>query len=406
MAFLKAKSKEKMKIGVLYEDFSCWNGGYEFLLAYLKPLSIMPDCDAVVFVRKMPPPFLKMLAERILGRVKEADFQAYIKEKKPIDAIKHLAKVVPFWRYANLEKEISKCGIDLIFPAERDMSGITEVPYVPYIYDFQHKYFPSLFASEEIEERNKWFETQLSKAKAVIVEAKDVKSDIQKFYPQSKAKVFVMPYTAVPDAKWLRPCKIDVLKKYGLHKNYFLISNQFWIHKSHATAFRALAELQKEGIGDADIVCTGNTDDYRNPKYFESLKGLISELGISDCVHFLGLIPKLEQIAIMKKCIAVIQPTLFEGNPGGGAAYNAMSLDVPIILSDIKVNQELIFDKAVFFRAEDHIDLKNKMKEVMQNDFFRTRKSKKVLIANGKMRMEKLQQAIRAAITYATGGGL
>lgn len=45
---------------------------------------------------------------------------------------------------------------------------------------------------------------------------------------------------------------------------------------------------------------------------------LAKKLGIESKIKILGHIPKLEQIELIKNCIAVIQPTLFEGGPGGG----------------------------------------------------------------------------------------
>lgn len=63
-------------------------------------------------------------------------------------------------------------------------------------------------------------------------------------------------------------------------------------------------------------------------------------------------IAKLDQIALLKKSIAVIQPTLFEGGPGGGASYDAISLGKPLIVSDIKVNQEIEQSERVFFSRQ------------------------------------------------------
>ena len=128
----------------------------------------------------------------------------------------------------------------------------------------------------------------------------------------------------------------------------FLISNQFWVHMNHCVAFEALSYVIKTNP-EVHIVCTGNTNDYRNPDYYLSLLKKIEEFGIKNNIHILGYISKLEQIKIMYNSIGVIQPTLFEGNPGGGIAYNALAMDIPIILSDIAVNKELDYKKDSFF---------------------------------------------------------
>jgi glycosyltransferase involved in cell wall biosynthesis len=51
----------------------------------------------------------------------------------------------------------------------------------------------------------------------------------------------------------------------------------------------------------------------------------------------------------MRRAIAVVQPTLFEGGPGGGSAYDSVALGLPLILSDISVNKEVISDHSVTY---------------------------------------------------------
>jgi len=63
----------------------------------------------------------------------------------------------------------------------------------------------------------------------------------------------------------------------------------------------------------------------------------------------------------MKRACAVIQPTLFEGGPGGGAVYDAVSLDVPAIVSDIPVNREADGTAIEFFPVGDAVALAGKM---------------------------------------------
>jgi glycosyltransferase involved in cell wall biosynthesis len=118
------------------------------------------------------------------------------------------------------------------------------------------------------------------------------------------------------------------------------------------------------------LVCTGDIQDFRFPGYYDTLLDLIGQLGIKDDVRILGHIPKLDQIALLKNSIAVIQPTLFEGGPGGGASYDAISLGKPLIVSDIPVNQEIDKDVRVFFfEAKNVKSLAEKMNEVANNNF-------------------------------------
>lgn len=98
---------------------------------------------------------------------------------------------------------------------------------------------------------------------------------------------------------------------------------------------------------------------------------MIFELGIDQKVRILGLIPKVDQIALMRGSLALIQPTLFEGGPGGGAVYDAVGLGVPCIVSDIDVNREIDEDAVCFFKTGDADDLFMAMNTIYQNSFDR-----------------------------------
>ena len=74
-------------------------------------------------------------------------------------------------------------------------------------------------------------------------------------------------------------------------------------------------------------------------------------------MHILGLIPKRAQIELLKGAVALVQPTLYEGGPGGGAAFDAIALDVPVLASDIPVNREIEGGDVRFFPPTDDKEL-------------------------------------------------
>jgi glycosyltransferase involved in cell wall biosynthesis len=127
---------------------------------------------------------------------------------------------------------------------------------------------------------------------------------------------------------------------------------------------------------------------------------LIRELNVEDDIKIVGHIPKLDQISLLKQSSAVIQPTLFEGGPGGGAAYDAIALGKPLIVSDIPVNLEIEKDDRVFFfRSKDVGDLVLKMQEASQfvfnavdNDALRD-KGKRRKLACGRVLLGVINEA-------------
>ena len=92
-------------------------------------------------------------------------------------------------------------------------------------------------------------------------------------------------------------------------------------------------------------------------------------MGIDKKIVFLGLIPKPHQIQLMKSSIAVVQPTLFEGGPGGGSVYNAIALGIPAIVSDIQINKEIHEPNVSFFEAGNEIDLAQKMEKILLSPY-------------------------------------
>ncbi|MGK7630644.1 glycosyltransferase, partial [Salmonella enterica] len=143
----------------------------------------------------------------------------------------------------------------------------------------------------------------------------------KKFVGDFSANLHALPFSPCPELNWLND-NSDLIDKYAIDKDYFIICNQFWKHKDHSTAFKAFKKYI-EINPDVYLVCTGATQDYRFPGYFDELMCLLKKLGISEKVKILGHIPKLEQIELIKNSIAVIQPTLFEGGPGGGITFDA-----------------------------------------------------------------------------------
>ena len=129
---------------------------------------------------------------------------------------------------------------------------------------------------------------------------------------------------------------------------FFLVSNQFWKHKDHAVIIEALAILKQRHICPT-IVCTGTLSDYRNPHYFNQLLKRIDELKLQKQFIILGVIPRLNQIQLMRRCLAVIQPSLFEG--WSSVIEDARSLGKPVIASNFPVHIEQNAPNSYFFEC-------------------------------------------------------
>lgn len=361
-----------MKIGILSQGFTGWGGGIDFIrymLSYLdEEQKTNPDIHMTLFLPKDD--FLEKLKKtsypvrNLLSQLKKR--KALRWEKRPgfssgylLNTYKEFAVSTDIVMSgsslnAQLNSAIS-AKLDMVFPCMDVPDKSFSLPWVGYLFDFQHRYYPEFFSKDEIQSRNNAFEEMLFKAQHIVVNGRAVINDAKLFYPAHTAKLHALPFCPCPMPHWL-DMQLEARGKYEITRPYFLICNQFWKHKDHRTAFLAFKEYCDRG-GDALLICTGSTNDFRFPEYFQEISHLIDKLNLTKKIRILGHIPKDDQISLMKNALSVIQPTLFEGGPGGGASYEAISLGIPVIASDIPINKEMNCGEVTFFPAGDSLRL-------------------------------------------------
>ena len=381
-----------MKVGVLAKNFN-WAGGMDFIRNLANGLlSISKENEITVFL--LLPVDYKIDSFQAIAHAMGASVYGSYKRKRPYLALSKKAYInsaqdflknitsqeLVIETYNASELGLCRCikrlGIDVILPVNGVITRDLGIPWIGYAYDFQHRYLHTLFSPSECFARDMDYAERLRYSKYLFVNSQDVKNDIAKFYPwHDMNRVITLPFAPVALSDWFehRP---DILAKYNLPEKYFLISNQLWLHKDHPTAIHAFHKLAKCD-SDVHLLMTGEAADYRREGYLNELHQLISTYKINNRVRFLGLLPKRDQVEIMKDAIAVLQPTLFEGGPGGGSSYDAISLGVPLILSDIPVNREVLGDNIFFFHARNPESLFDQMLRLMGAQF--TRPSKVIL---------------------------
>jgi glycosyltransferase involved in cell wall biosynthesis len=139
---------------------------------------------------------------------------------------------------------------------------------------------------------------------------------------------------------------LQILSTLKIDEPFFHIPNQLWAHKNHSVVIEALKILKAKGNCPL-VISTGFTEDYRNPSYFPALLKDVEAYGLTDHIRFLGLI-EYEQVAtLMRKSVALINPSLFEG--WSTTVEEAKSLGKKILLSDIPVHKEQSPGRGEFF---------------------------------------------------------
>ena len=248
-----------------------------------------------------------------------------------------------------LERFLTKMEISVLSHSGSIGRGslVLTIGWIP---DFQHKYLPSFFSKKELSDRDKYFQEICAECTRVIFSSNVAKCDAEKFYPAYSEKFRLLHF--VPDIEDISdlPDIITLKEKYQIKGPYFIVPNQFWIHKNHSVIIDALSILKKQGI-PVTVVATGNTTDYRQPDYYRSLQKKIQDMDLAENFLTVGIVPYRELLSLMIHAIAIINPSLFEG--WSTSVEEAKVLNLNVILSDIPVHREQNPSNGVFFPPND-----------------------------------------------------
>ncbi len=272
--------------------------------------------------------------------------------------------------YSNLVSTIQEINPKLIFPVAKPFKRYKE-KNIFYVFDLQHEYLKKYFSSDEIKSRKLEIKKNLNNCDSIIVNAKNTKKNLRSIYSRNLIgkKIHSIPFAPNINLNNLK-FRRNIKKIYNIKKKYFIVCNQLWVHKNHKFVIKAFNNYCKKG-GKNDLIFTGDTHDRRMPNFLNEILDLINKFELNDRIKILGNILKNDQLFLMKNSEALIQASLFEGGPGGGSAYEAMSLNVPIFASNIKVNLEMGKSKNLKYFDPYKVD---KLTYLMLNYKFKTKK--------------------------------
>jgi glycosyltransferase involved in cell wall biosynthesis len=255
--------------------------------------------------------------------------------------------------------ELSKNTIDAVFSLGyyNESSDIATLSWIP---DFQHVHLPEMFSEEELYTRNNGLKHVANKSTLVVLSSNNALQDFIRFEPENSHKGRVMRFVAHVPVGIYDGDPFNVCKKYEIPERFIYLPNQFWKHKNHLLVLDALYQLKRINKR-LFVVCTGNMNDNRNPRYFKHLLEKISSLGLKDQVAILGLIPHEDVYKLIRQSLFILNPSLFEG--WSSTVEETKSVGKKILLSDIEVHREQDPPNAVFFNPRDTEDLAVKLKE-------------------------------------------
>ena len=344
--------KNALHLGFIMQGGSAWTGGAEYVKNLLRATRAAAADEGCA-----------LSATLFTGRPLEPVWRGQFSPLAEIVRLPQLPRRLNRWlRFGNrtLARAIRAHGIDFLFPLTYENTSTIGLhfPIAPslaatrwagWIPDFQHRHLPQLFRDADLRLRDEGITHLAAEAPAIVFSSETSARDYREFWPAAKARPFVLHFCTVPDEDWFRGDPASVQKQHGLPDRFLLVSNQFWQHKSHATVFAALGLLAQRGVFP-HVACTGGMEDYRGKAHVAKLRGQLATLHIESQVSLLGLIPRSEQVQLMRRCVAVVQPSLSEG--WSTVVEDARLLGKPIVLSDLEVHREQDPPGACFFARE------------------------------------------------------
>lgn len=255
--------------------------------------------------------------------------------------------------------------VDFVFPClapnfkySGRLEALRKVYWIP---DFQHKYLPHFFSSDELERRESIYSQIANTQGQLVLSSLAALSDFKKWYPEHVVEPVVVRFaTVLPQFDHLNA---EILfQKYGLQSGYFIAPNQFWVHKNQIIILKAIEVLKSRNL-PCTVVFTGREEDFRDSSYAINLKKYVQDQGLLPSVLFLGFIDRRDLLKLMQQAIAVIQPSLFEG--WSTVVEDAKAIGTGVIVSDLEVHREQCGKGALYFDPRNAGDLANCMERAL-----------------------------------------
>jgi len=253
-----------------------------------------------------------------------------------------LKRALGTWTNPRLEEMLARSGATFAYPfSSRKISS------ADWISDFQYSHHPDKMTPAEIAERQIEFSNIVTRAQNVVLSSMSAERDCHRLFPSTVGRTHVLRFRSFAETGWTEGAPHATVEKYHLPTRFVLISNWLLPTKNHLLVLDALASIPEAERRAMHVVCTGDIHDPRNPGFYNVFMNRIHELGLRAEVSHLGVIPKADQIQLLRASVAYLQPSLFEGwNTGVEEAH---LLGKPILLSDISVHREQAPAQATMF---------------------------------------------------------
>ncbi|WP_293870219.1 glycosyltransferase family 1 protein [Flavobacterium sp.] len=352
--------EQRFKLGLLFNFNPKWTGGIIYLLNAIRILNFLDDKDKPMVVILYNPtlkkyvdeinyPYLELVPHNF-SSIYKGYINSFLKNKNTF-----------------VHDLVINFKLDAIFPMhDYPIKSKLDAKLVSWYADLQHLYYPQFFTKRKRIERNARIKLILKNSKDLVVSSQAVKDDFLKFFKVStKLNIHIYHFVSIIEGLPNKSFE-EILAEYDLPNHFYMISNQFHKHKNHKVVFEAVAELKKKGY-EVCVGITGRFPEEPDSSYMQELHDIINKNDLKKSIKFLGLIPRGNQLLLMKYCKAILQPSLFEG--WSTVIEDAKSLQVPVIAANLNVNIEQLEEKGTYFEPHNVSQLVSILEHYPNRDY-------------------------------------
>lgn len=285
-------------------------------------------------------------------------------------------------RFYPLNRISRNINIDLmIFPGASFKPCFYEQKQIFMFTDIAHVFyphFPEVSAGGEMRRRNLLFKYGIRQATHIIVDSKQLRSDIEKFYSANVSKVEVL-YQTISQTLNIKPDTEDVSSDIidALPGNYIFYPAQLWQHKNHKNLLLALKILVKD-YPNLSLVMSGSKQNG-----YEAVFRLVKELNLQGNVSYLGYVPDKYIPNLYKNAKCLVMPTYF--GPTNIPTLEAFYFGCPAVVSNIAGVKEQTGEAAMLFDPDSPKEMADAIRSVLEDSNLRN-----LLISRGKDRIAEL----------------
>ena len=274
----------------------------------------------------------------------------------------------PFGRYSSLRS----LGLHLLISPYPALVGHhLKIPYIVTIQDVMHRYYTDFpeYSWRERLRRDLTYSKAAKNAVRVVIESQTGKNDLVRFYGVPSEKIRVIPlYPPTQTSGYAAMDKAtveEILKRFHLPEEFIFYPAQFWYHKNHVRLMQALHYLKSRGTMVPVVLTGSSTSTYS----FKDVQKVARELNIEDQVLYLGYVSDEEIVALYKKAVALVFPSLI--GPTNIPILEAMSLGTPVVCSNLFEMPDQVGDGGLTFDPFSVDDMAEKINSIWSNEGLR-----------------------------------